>query len=309
MALLADLLSVRFVARHARFDVILGLESMCAPIDSIDKAWNVGPRQHHVVSVTIRTELSVAVTRLAIPFEGLRIQGVRERIVQRMAESVEVVTFVTVLTEVHVVASLAGLVSVHRCVRSRDIRVRAYEVGSVTQRNQWLAGRMAKIALDGSHSVLIMAVEALHHAREHFGRSQFDLRHTRVAALACNVCIDVSLVREHPAVRFDTGHLLRVIWIAVTRGALIVIVHVVAVGTDGHFRKQVVQPCLAFCRTAVTIGALELLIFDMQLMRENEFGLAPVCRQSRNGIIPDKPEGTHHNEHHQREPGRSVSRN
>jgi hypothetical protein len=135
MALLTDFLSVRFVARHAGFDVVHCLNSVRTTVHVVHKTWNVRSRKNKVVAVAVGTELSVGVTGLAILLECLGIERMRECVVERMCEPVEVVTLVTILAVVHIVTRLARLIAVYGSIGTSDVGVNPNEVGLVTQRH------------------------------------------------------------------------------------------------------------------------------------------------------------------------------
>jgi hypothetical protein len=158
---------------------------------------------------------------------------------------------------------------------------------------------VASRTLDIGYGMLVVAIEALDHPGQDFDRCYLGKLYPAMAALTRHVGIDVLLVREHGAVRFDARHLLRIRQITVTRGTLILVVHIVTIGTDVHCRKKVVRPHLTFRHATVTVGTLQFLILNVQPVREDEFDLIVIRWQARNGLIPDQSKRAEQDGNHQ----------
>ena len=112
MARLAYLFCIGVVTRHAGFKVVESLHRVESAVNRIYKPGNVALRKHLVDVVAIDTLLPIGVATDAESFVRLSVERMGELVVQRVCLPGEVVSFVTILAEVCVMASLARFVPI-----------------------------------------------------------------------------------------------------------------------------------------------------------------------------------------------------
>lgn len=302
MTRLAYLFSICIVARHTGFDVVQCLHGVEAAVDTIRETGHMTLRQYEIRIVAVSTLLAISVATDAKSLVGLRVEGVREFVIQRVGRSVEIVTLMAILTEVRVVASLTRLVAVDRRAGAGDIGVCVDEVGRVADGLQLLIRPVAKIAVDAGNRMLVMAVEALDHPRQHARPRDFGSGDVGVTALTRQLGLDMELVGENGTELLDSRHHLRVIDVRVARAALILVFNVVAVTTNCHLRKQVVSAGDAFFGVIMTVGANEPLLFEMIPVREDELGIVVDRKQPDRRVEPRSTQNCDRGESHEEKP-------